>query len=120
MSKRRKTKTSEEHIKLTMLMNFQPIFNRKWGAPGCTDCREAVERGSHSLVDSYMEMTLNQRDPDNTQSIMTNPQAYASAAAVVWLMHMLREMEMTLLPRCPSCGYQPVNQDSEPDDEAAP
>jgi len=117
MSKRRKKMTSEEHIKLTMLMNFEPIFNRKWGTPGCADCRKAVGRGRDALVDAYMAMTPDERDPENTQSLMANPQAYAAVAAAVWLIDMIREKEMGLLPRCPSCGYQPADRYAQSDDE---
>lgn len=120
MSKRRKKMTGEDLIKLTMLNNFGAVFNRKWGAPKCSACQACVDQGRDALINLYMSKTPEERDPLGTGEVMGNPEAYASVAAAVWLIDMIREMEMELLPTCPSCGYKPANQFAAQDDEAAP
>jgi hypothetical protein len=120
MSKRRKKMTTEECIKVNMVSNFGPAFARKWGEPRCETCRAFAAALRDALVKHYLSLTIDERDTLGTRHLVAEPAAFEVILGAVWMIDAVRGLACETLPPCLSCGYQPVNQDSEPDDEAAP
>ena len=65
-------------------------------------------------------MTIEERDTLGTRHLVADPQTFAIIHSGVWLIDAVMGMECDTLQPCPSCGYKPANQFTEPDDEVAP
>ena len=117
MSKRRKKMTTEEYIKVNMVSNFGPIFARKWGVPGCDTCQNFSAKLRDALVDKYLSMTIDERDPLGTRHLYAETTAFEVVLAAVWMIDAVRMLECETIPPCPSCGYQPADRYAQSNDE---
>ena len=110
MSKKRIKMTMDEVIKRTLVGNYHRVFARKWGCAGCNTCQSYVDAVGDALVDKYLRMKPEERDPEGRSAQMANPDAYAQVMAGIWLIDMIMGLPIGTMPACPTCGWRPVNQ----------